>query len=49
MTTRTPEYTEEGHVSVWPKGEPQDLREKFNQVLAEQAKTRVSYPVERTR
>lgn len=46
MTTRTPESATKGGKRVPPPGEPPELREQFNKVLAKQMKKRVSYAVE---
>ena len=37
LTTATRhEYVEKGHRPVWPDGEPQDVRDEFNKILAKQ-------------
>ena len=30
------DYEEKGHRPVWPDGEPQKIRDRFNDMLAEQ-------------
>ena len=33
------EYVEKGHRPIWPDGEPQDVRDEFNKILAKQTDT----------